>query len=223
MRSFATHLFHPLTILLWLVLLTAVANPYQYGISQLDGLWPYLIVVGFTTLVLPALAIAMMYKLELVSSERRVSNQSALLPLFAVAILYSTLYFYFKQSGRLSSGLNLALPTEFLQVFLGVVISVYLTLILSLFQRMNYLAIGFGNLVMALMILYTRPTMDQMEFVLWGHYWRVDFFFIIFLLMLINGVLTSLQIRRSEFSLKDVLGAWLVGVTGQVAAALIYT
>lgn len=139
-------IYHPLLILMHGLLLLLVVNPYLFGVHSIfdkDGL---ILIVFFSTVLIPAVAIGIMYRLELISSLNMPRRSDRYGPLMAVGLFYGWLLINFRH--------NPDIPKAYTTFVLGTVIALVLAFLINLFYKLSLHGMGVGGLIAMVLITW---------------------------------------------------------------------
>ena len=112
-------IFHPLLVLTYMLVLLLLVNPYLFGVNNLSDKesLKFVITVFFTSFLIPAFAIFMMWRLKLISSIQMRDKQDRTGPFIATGIFY----LWVLRSVMADSNI----PTAFLIAVLGTTIGLF--------------------------------------------------------------------------------------------------
>lgn len=157
---FISVVFHPLFILLYMTLVLLWTNPFAFGwrhVSEADEL---LIILGMTTITLPALAILMMKMLGWVRSLDLESRHERIAPYIVSGIMYLSMYLHILRSGSFPASLKVAV--------LGTLIGLWTCFFINNFIKVSVHASGMGGLIAMIGLTKTTFGGDQAHIGLFG-------------------------------------------------------
>ena len=156
MRAFAhffSVVFHPLFVLMYITLVLLWSNPFAFGWRHVAEADMLLIILGMTTITLPALAILMMKLLGWVQSFELETRQERIGPYIVTGIMYLSLYLHLVRAGTFPVSIRIAV--------LGTLIGLWTCFVLNNFIKVSVHALGMGGLVA--MVGLTRTTFGGSE------------------------------------------------------------
>lgn len=147
--------FHPLFVLMYVTLVLLWTNPFSFGwrhVSEADTL---LIILGMTTITLPALAILMMRLLGWVKTFDLESRHERIAPYIVAGIMYLSLYLHLVRAGSFPVSIRVAV--------LGTLIGLWSCFIMNTFIKVSVHALGMGGLVAMVALTKTTFGGDQAQ------------------------------------------------------------
>ena len=206
-------LSHPLIIVTYGLVCMLAANPFLFGASTLKGHLPFLMIVAFSTFVIPGLAVVLMRRLNMISSFTMEDRKERVGPIFATCILYAAFYFNVERSN--------AMPAEFGNFLLGALISLFCCLFINSFYKISLHAVGMSGLVLGMFIYYFSGSAESIEMNMGSQTMSIHFVLVPLLLLVCLGMVSTGRVLLNAHQLDQVLAGWLVGVLGQVVANII--
>ena len=149
---------HPLLMLTYMLLLLLLVNPYLFGVNSIGDLESKKLILSvfFSSFLLPAIAIFLMLKLELISSIDMRDKKDRIGPFIVTVIFYMWVFQNVLK--------NNDMPTAFLIAVLGTTIGLCLCFFINLFFKISLHATGIGGyigMVLIIMWLYSYGTFDM--------------------------------------------------------------
>ena len=149
---------HPLLMLTYMLLLLLLVNPYLFGVNSISDLESKKLILSvfFTSFLLPAIAIFLMRKLDLISSIDMRDKKDRIGPFIVTGIFY---LWVFQNVLR-----NNDMPTAFLIAVLGTTIGLFSCFLINLFFKISLHASGMGGfigIVLITMWLYSYGTFEM--------------------------------------------------------------
>lgn len=141
--------FHPLIILTYMLIMLLVVNPYLFGVNNLSDKesLKFIITVFFTSFLIPAFAIFMMWRLKLISSLAMKDKQDRIAPFIVTGVFY----LWVLRSVMADSNI----PTAFLIAVMGTTIGLFMSFIINIFFKVSLHAVSMGGLVgMVLIVMW---------------------------------------------------------------------
>jgi hypothetical protein len=132
---------HPLLMLTYMLLLLLLVNPYLFGVNSIGDLESRTLILSvfFSSFLLPAVAIFIMRKLDLISSLDMRDKKDRIGPFIVTGIFY---LWVFQNVLR-----NNDMPTAFLIAVLGTTMGLFLCFLINLFFKISLHATGISGYV----------------------------------------------------------------------------
>ena len=131
--------FHPLLILFYMSLVLLWTNPFSFGWRHVAEADTLLIIIGMTSITLPALAVIMMKALGWVDSYQLESKHERIGPYIVAGIMYLSLYLHITRADTFPLSLRVAV--------LGTLIALWVCFFINNFSKVSTHAAGVGGLV----------------------------------------------------------------------------
>ncbi len=141
--------FHPLIVLTYMLIMLLLVNPYLFGVNNLSDKesLKFVITVFFTSFLIPAFAIFMMWRLKLISSLEMRDKQDRIGPFIVTGVFY----LWVLRSVMADSNI----PTAFLIAVLGTTMGLFVSFIINIFFKISIHAVSMGGLVgMVLIVMW---------------------------------------------------------------------
>ncbi len=171
--------------------------------------------VLFTAVVIPGIAILLMYGIGLIKSISLQERTDRIGPLMITTVAYLWLFLNIRTHN--------AIPGLFSAFVLGALISLIISFFINNFQKISLHAVGMGGFMIALfhfLLTNGRPytTIDISDsYILTIH----SVVFMVSLIILLGAVLSSRLYLRAH-NLQDVFGGVMVGVIGQLLSLIFF-
>lgn len=191
-----SYIFHPLLIPTWFILLLLYSNPFSFaGMSILLTV----LNVTFQTFLMPFIAILLLIKLDLVNSVELQDKQQRIIPLVITIIFY--LWFY-------KASQSLKYPVVMSIFMLGAVVSLCLSFVINIFQKLSLHMVAIsGALTAVLLLVFISPS-------------DVSYYFLA--LVVLTGAIASARLYLNAHTMREVYTGFMVGMFGQVAGLFLY-
>ncbi len=141
--------FHPLIVLTYMLIMLLLVNPYLFGVNNLSDKesLKFVITVFFTSFLIPAFAIFMMWRLKLIGSLEMRDKQDRIGPFIVTGVFY----LWVLRSVMADSNI----PTAFLIAVLGTTIGLFASFVINIFFKISIHAVSMGGLVgMVLIVMW---------------------------------------------------------------------
>ncbi|MBT8233114.1 MAG: hypothetical protein HKO66_15625 [Saprospiraceae bacterium] len=208
-------LFHPLLIIIYVLFTFLLINPYLFPYRHGNEFGTIFLIVFFTSVVIPAIAILLLYGTGLIQSLQLKDKSERIGPLIITSISYLWLFLNIRTHN--------AIPGLFSSFVLGAIIAIFLAFFINNFSKISLHGVGLGGMFFAILNLilsYGRPmTSLQLSTDL-----TITFHNILFLSMIviIIGIVLSSRIYLKAHTIQDVFGGFLVGFVSQIVALKLF-
>jgi hypothetical protein len=207
-------LTHPLLIVSYGYLLMTALNPFLFGQSAVLSKNPFLLILLFSTFLIPLIAVSLMKVLGLVKDFQMKKKEERIGPIFTAAVLYAAFYFNVSRSNDI--------PLPYLTFLLGALISLFMSLLVILFEKISMHASGLAGLTMAIAVFYFSDYGNSLIISSDSYSYSIHILAIVIILLLISGLVGSLRVLSQAHSTREVYMGYFVGILGQVGAIMIY-
>lgn len=205
--------FHPLLMLTYMLILLLAVNPYLFGVNRLGEKASILFVmrVFFTTFLLPAIAVFVMWRLELITSLQMRDKQERIGPFIASGVFYLWTF----RSVMADSNI----PTAFLIAALGTTIGLFMAFLINLFFKISLHAMGVGGMVgmVAISMWYFSygNFTATLPFVGYSH---ISINLVLIFTILIAGIVGTARMILAAHTPKELYAGFLLGLASQYIA-----
>ncbi len=212
---FLSVVFHPLLMVLYMLFTYAIINPYLFPYRNGTEFGTIILIVFFTAVAIPLIAILLMYSTGLIQSIQLKERTERIGPMMATSIAYLWLFLNIKTHN--------AIPLVFSCFVLGSIIALFMAFFINNFSKISLHAVGLGGFFIAFLHLiygYGRPYTHfnlGAEQVL-----SVHNILLLCLVVLISGAVLTSRLYLKAHKLEDVFGGFIVGVVAQLAAQFFF-
>jgi hypothetical protein len=155
--------------------------------------------VTFQTFLMPFIAILLLIKLDLVNSVELQDKQQRIIPLVITIIFY--LWFY-------KASQSLKYPVVMSIFMLGAVVSLCLSFVINIFQKLSLHMVAIsGALTAVLLLVFISPS-------------DVSYYFLA--IVVFTGAIASARLYLNAHTMREVYTGFMVGMFGQVAGLFLY-
>lgn len=209
-----SYFFHPLFVVAMMLGILLVINPYLFGINKhAEGL--LIISVVTMSIMFPMISVALMKMLGLIDTLEMKGDKERVGPLIASGIFYLWLFVNIKN--------NNMVPQAFSFFVLGSTIALFIAFFISNFSRISLHTIGIGGLLMGLILIRYNFAYDTFILNLKGlGSYSVHMDLVIIVAIIICGLVGTARLYLKAHDSSQVMGGYLVGITSQVLAFLIF-
>lgn len=207
--------FHPLLIIMYTLMCFLAVNPYLFPYRNGKEFGAIMIIVFFTAVAIPFVAILLMYSTGLIKSLHMKEKTDRIGPLICTSIAYLWLFLNIRTHN--------AIPPIFSSFVLGAIIALFLAFFINNFSKVSLHALGLGGFFFAflnLILAYGRPY-TIIHFGGDVSYSVHNILLLVLVLLIIGAVLSSrlfLKAHRSE----DIWGGFLIGLFSQIISVLYF-
>ena len=142
---FISILFHPLFIATYLLILLLLIDPYLFGVNTFDERMPLILLIFFSTFVIPAFATFLIVKLGLAKSFTMEDKMDRTGPLIVSGVFYLWVYW------NLYS--NPDIPRLFTVLILGATIGLFAVFFFNIFYKISAHMTGMGGWIGSILVL----------------------------------------------------------------------
>ncbi len=196
MFKIISYLLHPLLIATWAVLILIYTNPILFINPNPKIAFS---VVFINTLFFPGIAIVLMRQLDFVDNFEMPDKKQRIIPLIAAIICYVWAYLAVRK---------LSFPPTYSLFLLGSVLSLILSFVINVFQKLSLHMVGISGMMMCMMLLVLYSQTD------------VSYLFLISVVLV--GLVATARIYLGAHDVREVNTGFLVGMFGQVLAVLLF-
>ncbi|TVR87252.1 MAG: hypothetical protein EA411_08580 [Saprospirales bacterium] len=193
--------FHPLLMVVYLLLIMAAINPYVFTAFQGEQMHILVFQVVASTVLLPGIAIVMMYSLGLLSSIELDDKKERMFPFIAAAVFYLWLFASFVYHPGIPQLLNVMLFASILALFLAMVI--------NLFIKLSIHCMAMGAALSTLILVYLDWSHLYDREIVWS---TNSMFFLILICIICAGLVGTARLQLKVHSLSEVYTGYLVGL-----------
>ena len=209
--QFVSVVFHPLLVLMYMLLLLLCANPYLFGINNLAESGEILLTVFMTTFVLPAFAVMMMKWLGMIASLEMRDKQERIGPYIVTGVFY---LWTFK-----SLYANDAMPLAFTAAVLGATIALFVAFFINIFKKISAHAVGMGGLVGLTCTTILMFSYGTFAVTLQGDLGtQIDVEIVLMAVILLSGLVGSSRLLLKAHVPDELYAGFLLGFLTQLVA-----
>ena len=200
-------IFHPLLVLTYMLILLLVVNPYLFGVNSVGEKKSIelILTVLFSTFLIPAFAIFLMWRLKLISSIHMADKQDRIGPFIVTGIFYLWVFRSVMEDSNI--------PTAFLIAVLGTTMGLFICFLINLFFKISLHAAGMGGMVgmvLIIMWLYSYGSFTIQLPLLGAAEFSINFVLIICLL--IAGLVGTSRLLLKAHSPRELYTGFILGL-----------
>ena len=206
-------IFHPLLVLTYMLLLLLIVNPYLFGVNSVGdkGSVKLILTVFFSTFLIPAFAIFMMWRLKLISSLHMSDKQDRIGPFIATGVFYLWVFRSVMEDSNI--------PTAFIIAVLGTTMGLFICFLINLFFKISLHATGMGGLigmVLIIMWLYSYGSFTlHLPFIGAS---EISINFVLILCILLAGIVGSSRLFLRVHTPRELYAGFALGLACQYMA-----
>ncbi|MEM1217954.1 MAG: hypothetical protein AAGH79_03545 [Bacteroidota bacterium] len=203
--------FHPLFGVSYILLLILAVNPYLFGVNQWSDQVPLIILLVFSTVLIPGLSVVMMKALGLVQTLELEDKTDRIGPYIITGIFYLWMVVNFRN--------NPNIPSLFASFMLGATIALFLAFFINLFSKISAHTVGMGGLVAMIGILLSIYSYSDIHLDLGGlGMVEISLSFVFLAAIFIAGLVGTARLWLGAHDMQDLVGGYMVGAAGQLIA-----
>jgi hypothetical protein len=204
---------HPLLMLTYMLLLLLLVNPYLFGVNSIGDLESRTLILSvfFTSFLLPAIAIFLMRKLDLISSLDMRDKKDRIGPFIVTGIFY---LWVFQNVLR-----NNDMPTAFLIAVLGTTMGLFLCFLINLFFKISLHATGISGYVGMVAITWYYYSYGTFE--MWLPFLgpcNVSTNLVLIVSVLVAGLVGTSRLGLKAHTSRELYAGFALGLLCQYAA-----
>ena len=211
--QFLSIIARPLLMLTYMLLLLLLVNPYLFGVNSIGDLESKKLILSvfFTSFFLPAIAIFLMRKLDLISSMDMREKKDRIGPFIVTGVFY---LWVFQNVLR-----NNDMPTAFLIAVLGTTVGLFLCFLINLFFKISLHASGIGGFIG--MVLITMWLYSYGTFEMWLPFigsCSISINLVLILGLLIAGLIGTARLGLGAHTSRELYAGFALGLLCQFIA-----
>jgi hypothetical protein len=206
-------IFHPLLVLTYMLMLLLIVNPYLFGVNNISdkGSIKLILTILFSTFLIPAFAIFMMWRLKLISSLHMSNKQDRIGPFIATGVFYLWVFRSVMEDSNI--------PTAFIIAVLGTTMGLFICFLINLFFKISLHATGMGGLigmVLIIMWLYSYGSFTlHLPFIGAS---EISINFVLILSILLAGIVGSSRLFLRAHTPRELYAGFALGLMCQYMA-----
>lgn len=183
-----------------------MVNPYLFPYHGGRDFGTIVLIIFFTSVLIPGVAILLMYGTGFISSLQMKEKSERIGPLIVTAIAYLWLYLNIRTHN--------AIPISYALFVLGALISIFIAFFINNFSKISLHGVGMGGFLAGIIYLLFRHGESYVIFK------GIMFNNILFLslVIILSGAVLSSRLYLKAHTNQDVIGGLIVGMAGQIIA-----
>ncbi len=201
---------HPLLMLSIAVLILWKVDPFSFG-PDADLT---IISVFISSLVLPGIAIGMLFVLKLAPTDRELTKLDQVGPLLITGVFYLWMFRTLVSNPQIDESVK--------NLVLGACISLFVGFFLNLFQKLSFHIVGLGFLSMAAIFIHYQYGSNYVYFSSMEWAWGINTVFIPSIVLVVSVLYMYFYTLRHSKNWTQSFGPFIVGCVGPFLANLFY-
>lgn len=204
-------IFHPLFILVYILGLLYLLNPYIFNEQNEREEIVFLTYTIVSVLIIPVVSVLLMKTLNIIKTFSMEDKMERVGPMIVVSIVYLWLFINFKN--------NTILPLVFAAVMLGSSISVLAAFFINNFTKISLHCVGMGAMVASLFLLkfkmqYGNIIINNSE----DYNIEINLYLLILISIVLAGVVGSARLYLKAHTREQIYTGYLLGFLSQLIA-----
>lgn len=197
--------FHPLTVLTYTLVFLLSANPYVFGVSRLSDKMDLLLVVASTSLLLPGLAVFLMYRLKLIGDLQLRERMQRIGPYIAGGVMYSWLTKNLLE--------NPSIPQVFSAMSLACTLAIFVAFVINVQFKISFHAIGASGMTAMFAILYWHYPYARINLFLPGdNILQVNLLSMVWLSLVVAGLVGTARLILQVHRPTEIYWGYVIGL-----------
>ncbi len=194
-----------------MLLILLLVDPYLFGTNSVQGGMRNVLMVFFSTFLIPSISVLLMKALKLIPSLELRNAEDRIGPFIVTAVFYlSTFYLMYRSPN---------IPVAFKACFLGAVIGLFIAFFITLFSKISLHAVGMGGLLGMIIVTIFRANLAT--FLIYAGSFgmiEISLFSLLAVTILLSGIVGTSRLLLDAHEPKDLYGGFLVGLATQFIA-----
>lgn len=211
MAHIVSIVFHPILIVIYMLVLLMWINPFIFGVSSVLDRKELIILMLPTSVVIPVICILLMKPLGFISSYQLPTREERIVPYITTAILYTWLFINIYHQPFF--------PRAYAVFFLGALIGLFLTFFINNFSKISAHTVGAGGLLGMMILTHLFYSYDYVGLTIPGlAMTHISMTTLLLLTLLVVGLIGTSRLVLEAHSRQDIYGGYLVGFSTQLIA-----
>lgn len=210
LANIISFVFHPLFILVYVLGLLMIINPYLFRIQDEKTRVIFFVYTFVSLIVIPIVAIVILKQLNMIKSFRMEDKLERVGPLIVIGIAYLWLYINYKNTT--------SVPLIFTVFLLGSVISVFVSFFINNFTKISLHTVGMGGFISAIIIMKYNLKYENFQLNILSNSFMVNVFLLLLIVILLGGLVGSVRLYLKSHSKDQIYLGYIVGFFAQLVA-----
>ena len=170
-------------------------NPYLFPYSTGRELNTLMLIIFFTSFLIPGIAMLLMMGVGFIDSLHMKDKSERIGPLMVTGICYLWLYLNIRTHN--------AIPIPYANFILGSIISLFIAFFINNFSKISLHGVGLGGLFIGVMHLFLMHGQEYLSFDLVGQTYALHYILLIGILLMLIGDMTCTGVWKSTAATTD--------------------
>ena len=197
--------FHPLFIITYVTVFYLAIDPYGFGVPSIGEQVPFILMIFFTTAIIPIIAVLLMKFLGLVQSLELKEAKERIGPYIITGIFYIWL--------TVNLFNNNEVPKLYVIFILGSAIGLFVSFFINNFVKISAHGVGMGGMLGFFLLLLQSPVQKVWLEISSSQAIGIPVIFFFLLVVLLTGIVGTSRLLLKAHEAKEVMQGVLVGLS----------
>lgn len=197
--------FHPLFIITYVTVFYLAIDPYGFGVPSIGEQVPFILMIFFTTAIIPIIAVLLMKFLGLVQSLELKEAKERIGPYIITGIFYIWL--------TVNLFNNNEVPKLYVIFILGSAIGLFVSFFINNFVKISAHGVGMGGMLGFFLLLLQSPVQKVWFELSSSQAIGIPVIFFFLLVVLLTGIVGTSRLLLKAHEAKEVMQGVLVGLS----------
>ncbi len=197
--------FHPLFIITYVTVFYLAIDPYSFGVPSIGEQVPFILMIFFTTAIIPIIAVLLMKFLGLVQSLELKEAKERIGPYIITGIFYIWL--------TVNLFNNNEVPKLYVIFILGSAIGLFVSFFINNFVKISAHGVGMGGMLGFFLLLLQGPVQKVWFELSSSQAIGIPIIFFFLLVVLLTGIVGTSRLLLKAHEAKEVMQGVLVGLS----------
>jgi hypothetical protein len=197
--------FHPLFIITYVTIFYLAVDPYGFGVASIKEQVPFIIMIFFTTAIIPIIAVLLMKFLGLVNSFELKESKERIGPYIITGIFYIWL--------TVNLFNNSEVPKLYVIFILGSAIGLFVSFFINNFSKISAHGVGMGGMVGFFLLLLQSPVQKIWLELSAQQAIGIPIIFLFLFVVFLTGIVGTSRLLLKAHEAKEVYQGILVGLS----------
>ena len=197
--------FHPLFIITYVTVFYLAIDPYGFGVPSIGEQVPFILMIFFTTAIIPIIAVLLMKFLGLVQSLELKEAKERIGPYIITGIFYIWL--------TVNLFNNNEVPKLYVIFILGSAIGLFVSFFINNFVKISAHGVGMGGMLGFFLLLLQSPVQKVWLEISSSQAIGIPVIFFFLLVVLLTGIVGTSRLLFKAHEAKEVMQGVLVGLS----------
>ena len=197
--------FHPLFIITYVTVFYLAIDPYGFGVPSIGEQVPFILMIFFTTAIIPIIAVLLMKFLGLVQSLELKEAKERIGPYIITGIFYIWL--------TVNLFNNNEVPKLYVIFILGSAIGLFVSFFINNFVKISAHGVGMGGMLGFFLLLLQSPVQKVWFELSSSQAIGIPVIFFFLLVVLLTGIVGTSRLLLKAHEAEEVMQGVLVGLS----------